>query len=586
MKKIYIIGALALAAGMTSCDDFLDKQPMDKIVNTPEYWNIASNVEVETNRLYNYYAGFGNYSDGTYGDFYFNLTNDDQAGWQFGELSGVTFQGNWAYVNVPTASSTWNNPYTRIRGCNYIITGVRQGSMSDSDKAYYEGIARLNRAFQYFQLVKRYGNVVLADEVVSTTDDALLYGPRTDRDEVMDFIVEDLQYAVANIGNGSAKYYWSSDMASAMLVDVALFEGTYCKYRTQAENGKAPDNSRAEKFLNIAANAAQALINSGRYALEAEYGTIYHSTDITGSKEAIFVKPYSQPNASFGHATIAYTNSSTQIAGMTRDAFNSFLFLDGKPLATTTLDKSDKAVMVDGKPMITNLMAVRDGRLKVLLDEGIGFGNLEYTGRYEGAPGLISGTGYTIKKFYDPELTDYQSKTIGQNITQCPIYSYAPILLAYAEAKAELGTLTQSDLDITVNALNKRVGLPAMTLNPEADPANNMNVSSLLWEIRRCRRCELMFDGNRYWDLVRWHQLHLLGTTADSRTVLQGANISNVPVEDYTNTNGEVTVTTTADGYIQVWPAQNRIWNPKYYFFPIPSGQITLNPQLGQNPGW
>lgn len=587
MKKIYLIGALALAAGLTSCDEFLDKKPMDKIVNSPEYWNIAANVEAETNRLYNYWPGFGNSSDGTYGDFYFNLTNDDQAGWQFGELSGVTMQGNWAYVNVPTASSAYNNPYTRIRGCNYIISGVRNGSMAESDKAKYEGIARLNRAYHYYLLVKRYGDVIYAGDVVSTTDDGILYGPRTDRDQVMDYVLEDLQFAVENVGAGSAKYYWSSDMAKALLTEIALYEGTYCKYRTEAENGKAPNAERANKYLNIAVETAQSLMNSGKYSLGAEYGVIYHSTDLTSNPEAIFIKPYSQPNASFGHATIAYTNSTTQISGMTRDAFNSFLFLDGKPLATTTLDKSDKATVVDGQPMITGLLEVRDQRLKVLIDEGLGFGNVPWADRYAGAPELTSGTGYIVKKFYDPTLTDYQLKTIGQNITQCPIFSYAPVLLAYAEAKAELGTITQDDLDKTVNALNKRVGLPGdLSLNPEADPANNMNVSSLLWEIRRCRRCELMFDGNRYWDLVRWHQLHLLGTTAENRVVLQGANIADVPEALYTNENGDKTVTIDANGYIQVWPAQNRTWNSKYYFFPIPSGQTTLNPSLVQNKGW
>ena len=151
--------------------------------------------------------------------------------------------------------------------------------------------------------------------------------------------------------------------------------------------------------------------------------------------------------------------------------------------------------------------------------------------------------------------------------------------LLAAEAKAELGTITQDDLDKTVNQLQARAGLPNMTLNPEADPANNMGVSNLIWEIRRCRRCELMTDNwYRYWDLVRWHQLDKLDGNTNVN-INRGANLTNMP-----KLEGDK-YTTDANGYL-IGLSRVRTYDKKYYFFPIPSSQTTLNKKMKQNPGW
>ena len=172
----------------------------------------------------------------------------------------------------------------------------------------------------------------------------------------------------------------------------------------------------------------------------------------------------------------------------------------------------------------------------------------------------------------------YYRQNINTNYTDAPVFWLAPVYLAYAEAKAELGTINQGDLDKTINKLQARAGLPAMTTKPIADPNNDMCVGNdLLWEIRRCRRCELMVDNwYRYWDLIRWHQLDKLDTNLNP-DILLGANVSNIP-------NLEVEV--NANGYIIASTGANRTYSAKHYLYPIPSGQITLNPNLGQNPGW
>lgn len=110
----------------------------------------------------------------------------------------------------------------------------------------------------------------------------------------MDSVLTDLDYAIANIGSSSDKTAWSSNMARAMKSDICLYEGTYCKYRTLADNGKAPDASRAQRFLQESVKASEELINSGKYSLTTNYGEIYNSLDLTSNQEIIFFRNYEQ----------------------------------------------------------------------------------------------------------------------------------------------------------------------------------------------------------------------------------------------------------------------------------------------------
>ena len=123
------------------------------------------------------------------------------------------------------------------------------------------------------------------------------------------------------------------------------------------------------------------------------------------------------------------------------------------------------------------------------------------------------------------------------------------------------------------------------------DPANNMGVSSLLWEIRRCRRCELMFDNNiRYWDLIRWHQLELIGTnTSNNPAIYLGANVSNAAADQLTGvqvTNGYINAAMSSNG------TSTRVFTDREYLFPLGTKLIDLYRQhdknivFEQNPGW
>lgn len=560
MKKLYIIAAAALTLGATSCDDTLDKQPLDEIVSNTQYWSNPDNVQTQIDRFYNDYAGYGN--NGGQGSFYFNALSDDQTDNAF---------ANWDFTNIPASASAWKSPWSEIRGMNEVIVNIRKAH--PTNETFFEGVARMNRAYQYYQLVRDFGDVQWVNEPIDPADKDKVYAARDDRDVVMDSVLNDLNYAIATIGEGANKHVWSSDLAAAMKSEICLYEGTFCRYRNAADNGKAADDSRAKKYLEEAVKAAQIVMN-GVYSLTEHYGEIYNSLDLSGNSEIIFYKPYSQPNGSFGHGTVAYISSSTAHKGITKDAFNAFLFKDGKPLALTSKDKSDKAKLVDGKLHIEDLLAVRDGRLATIIEPVLGLNGYELQ-RDEEAQLMTSSTGYCIRKFNTEKLTKYQRETIGQNITSAPLFWLAKVYCEFAEAKAELGTLTDADLNASINKLQTRAGLPNLSVAAIAhDPANNMGVSDLLWEVRRVRRCELMLDGFRFYDLVRWHQLDKLDTQAHPDIFL-GANVGDV--------TGNFTV---VNGYVRSTPDKERVYANKYYLYPIPSGQLVLNPKLTQNPLW
>ena len=568
MKTKITLGAAALLGlSLVSCNDFIDdnRYPSTQEISNPAFWSNEALVEQECNTMYNYILGYGH--GNTTGDFYFSQLSDDQA--------GNSFQ-NWKNTATSATSSNYSTPYTRIRHAMAIVDGVRGSSLDIDKRKNFEGIARLNRAFQFWTLVKRYGDVTWVSKKLDVTDTDVLNAPRTNRDVVMDSVLNDLNYAIAAISAQSGKQVWSKDLALAVKSDICLWEGTYCKYRTEAENGYGPDNARAQKFLNECVDASSKLLS--KYPVGANYQSTYNSVRSVAqaNPEIIFMKAYDEVNLC--HSTISYTASSTKVAGITKDAFDAFLFKDGKPKSKTSENTSDLGeVNAAGEYSIAKLLAVRDGRLSQITDPVVYYTDMTWV--RDGSMAMTSSTGYGVAKFDNTSLPADTRKNTTRNYTCAPLYWGALICLNYAEAKAELGTLTNADLDNTLNKLYARAGLPAQTvesLSAMNDDANNMGVSSLLWEVRRCRRCELMMDKEyRYWDLVRWHKLDLL----DSRqhpNILLGANMTAAPKS-----------IANVGGYVDASFGKVRIYEARQYLFPIPTDEISLTGgAVKQNPLW
>ena len=582
MKPCKLAICATIAMLFAACNDFLDDNrfPLDQQVDSPEYWNNPVNVEAQLNELYGYYMGYGNGASWV-NDFYYRSLSDNQCA-EILSGTGVTFS-QWKYQMTPETNSDWDDAYKAVRKCNTIIIRVGESVLPGSAKQRFLGVARLNRAYQYWQLVRCFGDVPLVETILDPGDEAL-YGQRTNRNIVMNFVLSDLDYAIENIDIQSSKTQFSKDMATAMKSEICLFEASYAKYHSN-------DTERSNKYFAEVIEACTPLMQS--YSLCDNYRSLYNSTrnsdvargfvSLGDNPEVIFMKTYEQ--SVLGHSMLKYLSSNTPIAGMTKDAFDAYLFKDGKPKALTAENNSDKAVTdSDDRLSIISALAVRDKRLSQTIDPYLAFnGNL--WARNNSDP-LSSVTGYTINKFINPNMSYAESTIDGAGFTCAPIFWLARIYLNYAEARAELGLLDDNDLNNTINRLYVRADLPKQTLaslSEMNDPDNDMDISSLLWEIRRCRRCELMFDSyTRYWDLVRWKQLHLLDTTRNPDIAL-GANVSNAS-SDMTK------AIIVRNGYIDAAASSNgtytRTFTEREYLYPIGSTQLTLNKKLTQNPGW
>ena len=558
MKKyINFTLAVLLAGALSSCSkDFLDRG--SKVVFSDDnFWTSGNNVKSYCWEFYNLFTGYGT---GTNGDFYFTTFTDDQAARSMDLFPTA----------APASNSHWD--YTYIRKANLLLQRVPQMEMLTTEEAnHYLGVARFFRAFEYANLIRHFGDVPYINEYLDQSNVEAIYAPRTPRAAVVDSIMADLQFAVANLRTierskalGDVNVL-SREVALAYLGRVALYEGTYARY-------VAGDEGRAVPLLQVAAEASAEIVGSGMFSLTPVYHELYGSLDLSKNPEVLLYKSY--VSGILTHSVIGYTNSSTMMSGLTKDAVDSFLCTDGLPISLSG--------MYEGSADISQTLANRDLRLVQSVED-----ELAYIGN-PNEKGFTSSTGYIITKFNNSALG--ASEILApNNPTDAPIFWLAEVMLNYAEAAAELGILDQNIVDATINMLRARAGVAPMLLAflPD-DPLRDADVSPLLWEIRRERRSELIMDGFREWDIRRWGKLSYLDPSVKP-AIFQGARISPSSTLPVSLADG---LYVDADGYILPYGVGigRPVQIPRDYLDAIPTGQLTLYQLKGvdfpQNPGW
>lgn len=551
--KIMLLSGAALLLLAGCSKDFLDRGSKT-VFQDGNFWTSENNVKSYCWEFYNLFTGFGT---GTNGDFYFTTFSDDQAARSL-DLFPTT---------APASNSHWD--YTYIRKANLLLIRVPQmTSLGNDARNHYLGVGRFFRAFEYANLVRHFGDVPYINEYLDQSDVEAIYAPRAPRKAVVDSIIADLQFAVANLRSiernkalGDVNVL-SKEVALAYLGRVALYEGTYAKYVTG-------DAAAADELMQIAREASVEIVGNRNFSLTPVYKDLYSSLDLSNNPEVILYKSY--VSGVLTHSVIGYTNSSTMMSGLTKDAVDAFLCADGLPISLSA--------MYEGDDNISNTLAGRDMRLVQSVE-----GELAYIGN-PNEKGFTSSTGYVITKFNNPALG--ASEILApNNPTDAPIFWLAEVMLNYAEASAELGLLTQEDVDNTINLLRARASVAPMNLSslPD-DPLRDADVSPLLWEIRRERRSELIMDGFREWDIRRWGKLEYLDP-AVKPAIFMGAKLS---AEDVSAADG---LTTDAQGYILPYGVGTgrSVEVPKNYLDAIPTGELTLYQLKGldfpQNPGW
>ena len=587
MKKIFYNNIMKLGLVVvlliSSCSDFLTKPPITQFTDE-NFWLSETNLRAY---MWNFYNRFVGYGSGTSADFYWQAEGGNTEMKFSPDLLAASF--NTFPALAGTSVNNWNSYYTAIRRANLVLLRANSMDITNEAKDHYSGVAKFFRAYSYFNLLSAWGGVPLVLEYADPSDLDKVYLPREDRKVIADQIIKDLKEAAQVVRVTDGKDAVIRDVVYAMLARVALFEGTFRKYHNLGDY---------TSYLNEAADAAKYLIDGGKYSIPAtgSYKAKYNSEALAGNTEVIFYKRYEKDVSGMGSSIQSHTHSSAPLVhGLTKWAVESYLTTNGLPITQVggnTLYLGDHG--------IANVRANRDKRLLDVMYEHVAYEGVTYPGY-----SFASTTGYCTAIWDNPLVAkdEMYVMTETRNHIDAPLFTIAEIYLIYAEAKAELGTLSQADLDISVNKMRPRAGLPNLTLvgtdgvsvggvtinDPKRTAAlesitKGGIVSPIIWEIRRERTVELLgWVQLRHWDMDRWAKGEYMDSNLNPDVVL-GAWL------DITTVPTGVTVDLNTNGYIIKFPQYSRTFADKYYLDGIPTNEIGLYINKGltfpQNPGW
>ncbi len=577
MKKIYIILIVLMGVFLYSCNkDFLDRTPLDQI-SDPDFWTSETDLELYLNDFYDSFEGWWvsgggkapTYDQGT--DLALPNPNSYGGDWTT-RLDGV--------ITVPASGGGWN--WGNIRRVNFFLENSERVEAGSPMADHYKGEGYFFRAWFYFDLFRSFGDLPIITKALSAEDEDILYGARSPRTEVANFILDDIDMAISMMKYGSElashRTRLSKDIALMFKARVALYEGTWEKYHAGSEFAGTGDPN---EYLRMARDAAKQIMDDGNYSLvtgdpNSVYFELFNQVDYSGNPEVLFFKHYDRETygTSFSNQLWNWPNG----YGITLDMTRFYLCDDGLPTALSSKFVGDETLDIletNRDPRLAQTVMVPGDIRRIMGGD---------TTIYDNPDVYNCGTGIESQK-YRHILVDPAVGPENHNVDYI-FMRYAEALLIYAEAKAELGEISQSDIDMTINQLRDRVGMPHLNMGAISRDPNwpdyGHSISDVLQEIRRERVTELYGEGFRFDDLMRWraHEYFMgrrfIGTKyTDELRAIDGG----MPESD--------------DGFLD--PLRNILTGPnngygfnpnRDYLMPIPTNELTLNPNLTQNPGW
>lgn len=593
MKKItYLLLATAI---LFSCDDKLDRYPLDKL-SDGDFFSTETGLQAFSNAFYSAFPSPDNRS----GDM-IALDNADNifTAYQTSEVLGNR--------QIPSSGSGWS--FTTLRNYNTLIDNLYQCS-DENVRNNYEAVARFFRAYFYFEKVKRFGDVPWYGTQLAS-DSEELYKPRDSRELVMQHIIDDLQFAMKYLTSDHTVYTVNKYTAQALLSRVLLFEGTFRKYHnitiTSVEGGHD-----ATWYLQQCASVSEDFIKNSGYKLyntghpKTDYLDM-HSADKYATSDAgcevILSRNYS---ATYGSKHSF--NDITLVASMDRPGYSR------KAIAAYLMADGSRFTDIPGWETMTFYEETqnRDPRLAQSIRTP---GYKRIGGTEQEAPKLLATiSGYQPIKFVSDPGEGGVKDTYGNSDKDMIVMRAAEVYLNYAEAKAELGQLDDKALALSINPIRARAGMPDMQITATPDPflinpawGGFKNTSDpMILEVRRERLVELGQEGHRYYDLMRWKEgkcleVPMYGMYFPGPGVydLDGNGTNDVYLYEAGKKDGSIKATYIYEldkdiilsegtkGMINPYKNSPGNWTEnKDYLYPIPYGEIQLNPNLEQNPGW
>lgn len=596
MKKYIYIAFIAAVGMLAACK----KGGLDRFPQTSISPNLFFNTESDLSLYVN-----GLISQPDRNTYLNDQSTDNVATTAAVEVKNI-MGGNANAQNITTG---WS--WSRLRNINYFLENYGKAQVSAAVKNHYAGLARYYRAEFYLDKIKRFSDVPWYSGTLEPGD-ADLTKPRDPRALIADSVMADLDFAYKNVRESVPVGTPGKWAVATLYARAALYEGTYRKYHSELNL-----SSSANTFLETAARVSGEIIAAKKFSIyntgkpDQDYGTLFSSQDLTGNNEVIMVNIFDL-NKSKGQ-NVNSTVFGDYEQAPAKDLLQTYLMKDGSRF-TDVANYAQMGFVAEFKN--------RDPRMSQ---------TMVYPGwiRVPDATPYIQRLNKNFTGYH--QLKGYVNSTDNATLNgvDFPVYRYAEVLLTYAEAFAELGTLTQSQLDQSVNLLRRRAGLPDLNMavaNSNPDPVlllqypNVSGNTGVLLEIRRERRVEFAFENMRFDDLMRWKvgkllikspegmyfgglgKYDLTGDGVDDITLID--RTATIPGEDQKekNTLGVKliyyragTIGTDATVYLKngnsggniVTESVTRIFEePKFYYRPIPQQQVTLNPKLKQIFGW
>lgn len=598
MKKI-VIAILSGCVCLTSCADFLNRENPNKIDRT-EYFTDVNSLRIYTNGLIRSFAP-------EIKDFVDGDKNADTHSWD----------GSYAYLRdnyTPADATNWaKGNWSKLRQVNYYLDHMREAEASEALLSHYEGVGRFFRAMFYFDKMKTFGAVPIYSSSIEPGDSISLYKTQDSREDVAEFILEDLNYAceycLADEEFRDRAGYVNKYVALTLKARFCLYEGTFRKYHQLNPSTMEPwTNDKSEEYLRQCADACDKIMKSKVYRLydvaserKTQYRNMFTCADAVSkySCEIIWARDYDS-ELKVTYAINDYmVNSQHANYAFTRQFIDTYLMLDGTPF-TNQADYDDMEMSSE--------CSGRDYRLAQTIRTP---GFTRDKGKSFWAPDVkFSKTGYQpVKWLTDDSTQDLNTSAIASDV---PLMRYAEVLLDYAEAKAELGEFTETIWNSTIKPLRQRAGVTPI-FPTSADPYmvqyfQNQITDPYILEIRRERGIELTMENQRWDDIMRWHQGELLarpwkgiwieasempldidGDDEDDTIVTKNANLKSELNILYIDGAKASTHKLSHETYGNILPFcvnSDRKWHDYKYVHPVPQTALMQNSNLVQNKGW
>jgi hypothetical protein len=571
MKKYIIIVLNISVLVLSGCSDVLEKYPLDK-PSQETFYTTATEITRGVNACYVFFRETGTNS------YTYPIVLDCMAdnGFPRQDTDAKTIAMGNHDDRTGEIVNTWKRAYQGIGYCNTMLKVIEEKSslLTEDRIRQFKGEALFLRAYYYGRLVLYFGDVPLLIEPAESIAEAREI-TRTPKDRVIQQIMNDFTEAAELLTDeysaAADKYRATKGTANAYKARYALYFGLW----------------------DVAVQAAQAVISSGKYALYPSYGDLFVTAGMwdANNREIIYLQEFSASISSL-HSLAQYmqTRNANGYAAVvpSQSLIDSYHCIDDRNISESPL--FDKAHPFEN----------RDPRLRLsFVVPGDPFGDYRFDGHadsalcYQYSTGQMvtnkdcytyspytSYTGYNSRKFSDE---GYSNKN-----TQCdyPIIlcRYAEVLLTYAEAKIELNRIDQSVVDALNHLRQDRedVKMPPFTL----ESLGSQQQARL--KVRHERKIELAFEGFRYTDLRRWEWASTYANRPLMGRPFKGGysdwpdvrfDENGEPVYDYNSYEPHP----STDYRI----VENRMFTPnKHELWPIPESERLLNSGLTQNPGY